>query len=300
MKWRAWGDLNENSSTMKLHTMCQRASAWGSVCQPRSFVCEDAVKRLFSRFLRPTIGGPFHNSPLFAHYPLSTRPLLAYHDQAVWFILAAMSESMQRTFDWSRSPSCSSPFPFQRRRAAHPLACGPQGRTRHSMCAAGLDLRFKRRAWSDAPCQRTRFRGTNRSFPRAVESPPTLHQNSVFGQLRSPLVTFGRLRTSSRSGRDTLNTPSASPDESPSSEIFILGLQQSAEVLGSVRRPTLNPESLSSVVKPSCAVCAVGGPPLRGHPWLIPIRFQDETKCGKVRAWQDHAGWIQSSCNRRN
>jgi hypothetical protein len=27
---------------------------------------------------------------------------------------------------------------------------------------------------------------------------------------------------------------------------------------------------------------------------LILIRFQDETKCGKVRAWQDHAGLIQS------
>jgi hypothetical protein len=28
---------------------------------------------------------------------------------------------------------------------------------------------------------------------------------------------------------------------------------------------------------------------------VILLRFQDETKCGKVRAWQDHAGLIQSS-----
>jgi hypothetical protein len=28
---------------------------------------------------------------------------------------------------------------------------------------------------------------------------------------------------------------------------------------------------------------------------VILLRFQDETRCGKVRAWQDHAGLIQSS-----
>ena len=28
---------------------------------------------------------------------------------------------------------------------------------------------------------------------------------------------------------------------------------------------------------------------------VILLHFQDETRCGKVRAWQDHAGLIQSS-----
>ena len=58
------------------------------------FAGEVAVKRRSSRFLRPFSGGPFHYSSVLAHYPLSTRPLLAYGDPPVWAILAAMSESI--------------------------------------------------------------------------------------------------------------------------------------------------------------------------------------------------------------
>jgi hypothetical protein len=43
-------------------------------------------------------GQPCHNSLLLAHYPISTRPLLANGDPVVGFILSAMSVPMQRTF----------------------------------------------------------------------------------------------------------------------------------------------------------------------------------------------------------
>jgi len=66
------------------------------------FVGEDAVKELFSRFLRSIIGSPYTILSQFAHYPLTIRPLLANCDQGVWFILVAMSESMKRTFGWRR------------------------------------------------------------------------------------------------------------------------------------------------------------------------------------------------------
>src|SRR6185295_5151378 len=46
----------------------------------------------------------------------------------------------------------------------------PQGRAHHSGRAAGLESRSERRARSDTPCQRARFRGANRESRRFVES----------------------------------------------------------------------------------------------------------------------------------
>jgi hypothetical protein len=55
---------------------------------------------------------------------------------------------------------------------------------------------------------------------------------------------------------------------------------------------------LSSAQAAQGAPQIVSSSPARGatnvDPALILIRFQDETKGGKVRAWQDHAGLIHS------
>jgi len=78
-------------------------------CGPKLLACASVRVRATAQGQRAAHGGDLPLRQLFARYPLAARLLFAYCDQAVWFILVAMSESMKRTFAWSRCPSDSAP-----------------------------------------------------------------------------------------------------------------------------------------------------------------------------------------------